>query len=491
MNFENIRRLPDIYPRCPEYNDPKTIEELMPYLESIARRPYHEPDPGLHASWNLKKTDIVLVRPDNWYEKLIIDSTKSILEKYNCQYDIEMIDRGPIPTLTGEDEVPFFLEKNPEIMRNLDRYREVVREGKYNKIIEGFGGPILPKTRVEICRYPFYTPEMLASPAFRFPDEILYAIDGWTWSKICRARRIRIIDPEGTDLTYSNRDEYYNADRTDYNDEAIRDWVVQDLIPRYRTFQPGHVMARPRFITPSEDARGVIAGTMNHIGPFPYIKMKVDRARVYDFDGGGKFGDDLRRVEAETKDVQYLLNPGRGMLYWWEAAIGTNPKIHRPRKDYTKGGVCALYERMRSGVIHLGFGTVQSTLQQTWARKEGLLVSHFHVHLYFPTVILEMADGQTELLIQNGHLKALDDPNVRNIASKYGDPDRLLSEDWIPAVPGINMEGNYADYAEDPLDWTLTELKICRKFHPVYMKMIAPSDGTTIAHEGHHEHHHH
>ena len=490
MSFGNVRRLPGIYPRCPEYNEPKTIEELMPYLESVAKRPYHEPDPGLHASWNLKKTDIVLLRPDNWCEKLCVDASEAILDKNACEYEVDVIDRGTLPTLTGEDEVPYYLERNPQIMRNLDRYREVVKEGKYNKIIEGYGGPILPKTRVEICRFPFYTPEMLASPAFLFPDELLYAIDEWTWRKICQAKRVRITDPEGTDLTYSNKDEYYNQHRTDYNDDAIREWVVPDLIPRYRTYQPGHIMARPRFITPSEDARGVIAGTMNHIGAFPYISMKVEKARIYDIRGGGKYGDDLRKVEAETRDTQYLLNPGKGMLYWWEAAIGTNPMIHRPRKDYTKGGVCALYERTRSGIIHMGFGTVQSTLQQTWARKEGLLVSHFHVHLYFATVILEMADGHTELLIENGHLKALDDNYVRGIARKYGNPDTLLSEAWIPAVPGINMEGDYAEYANDPLDWTLTELKICRKFHPLYMKMIAPGNGASMVHEGHHEHHH-
>jgi hypothetical protein len=27
---------------------------------------------------------------------------------------------------------------------------------------------------------------------------------------------------------------------------------------------------------------------------------------------------------------------------------------------------------------------------------------------------------------------ALDDPEVRKIAEKYGDPDELLREDWVP-----------------------------------------------------------
>jgi hypothetical protein len=98
-----------------------------------------------------------------------------------------------------------------------------------------------------------------------------------------------------------------------------------------------------------------------------------------------------------------------------------------------------------------------------------------------------MADGSTELLIEDGRLKALDAPEVRELAARYGDPDAMLSEDWVPAIPGINMEGDYyKDYANDPTDWTLTELHICEKWHNLYMKMVAPTSGAN----GHqHDHH--
>jgi hypothetical protein len=35
-------------------------------------------------------------------------------------------------------------------------------------------------------------------------------------------------------------------------------------------------------------------------------------------------------------------------------------------------------------------------------------------------------------VVEDGHLMALDAPEVREIAAKYGDPDDLLAEDWIP-----------------------------------------------------------
>ena len=54
---------------------------------------------------------------------------------------------------------------------------------------------------------------------------------------------------------------------------------------------------------------------------------------------------------------------------------------------------------------------------------------HRDWQMYFPTLIL---DG--EVLVDKGHLTVLDDPEIRRLASKFGDPDQLLSEDWIPPL---------------------------------------------------------
>ena len=45
--------------------------------------------------------------------------------------------------------------------------------------------------------------------------------------------------------------------------------------------------------------------------------------------------------------------------------------------------------------------------------------------LNHPTV---KVDG--EVIIENGHLLALDDPDIRAIAAKCGDPDELLKQSW-------------------------------------------------------------
>ena len=460
-------------PRCPPFVDVTSVEDLLPYVESVARRPYG--GIGLHVGWDLHAGERILVRTDSWYDPMCVEAVVRTLEKFGCDVTVDHEDRGTPRRLDGHEEVEIFLNLTREIsLEWMDQWREIERSGKYDKLLWGFGGPVLSDSTLKVQRLPFMSKEMLATPANTIPLEVLRAIDEWTWDMFRQARRVRVTDPEGTDLTYTNHDEYFNTDRTEINPELLDLWVPSNA-SLWRTYLPGHVPAKSIFPTTLDDAEGVIAGTMNHIGPFPRISMSVERGMITEIREGGLFGDKLRALKEETDDVRYPGNPNPGLMNLWEVAVGTNPKVHRIRENFLTGWNCGLFERMRSGVIHLGFGTVISTDLERQAAAEGKKVGHWHVHLYFPTVRMEMADGSEQLLIEDGRHKALDDERVREIAAKYGDPDVLLSEDWIPAVPGLNMDGDYfRDYASDPTDWTLTELHVCRKWHNLFMKMVAP-----------------
>ena len=81
-------------------------------------------------------------------------------------------------------------------------------------------------------------------------------------------------------------------------------------------------------------------------------------------------------------------------MWWWEASIGTNPHIHRPRKDFPSGFVNCLYERVRSGVSQIGFGTIISSMAERKSARMGHLAGHWHVHLYFPTYPASEAQRQ-------------------------------------------------------------------------------------------------
>lgn len=466
-------------PRCPPFVEVNGVDDLLPYLDAVARRPYSQ---GLHAAWDLQPGERVLLHVSNWHHPWCVEAAERILERYGCTVEVHHEDRGPVPTFHGHDEVEYYLKRTKELMRWMDDWEKLDDEGRYDKILQGYGGPILAERHTKIQRMPFITPEMVASPAHTYPYEVLEALDRWTWWRITHAAEIRITDPEGTDIRYTNRAEYYDADRRYYAEEWMRVWYPQN-VPFSRDYLPGHVWGRPSFHIPGEDGEGVIAGTMNHIGLFPRIAMRLERSRITEILGGGQFGDKLREVADRTADVHYPGFEQPGLLQWWEASIGTNPKIHRPREGFGEGFNCGLYERMRSGVIHIGYGTPISSGLEREADRQGLEVGHFHVHLYFPTVEVTYQDGSRENVVEDGRLSALDAPEIRELAARRGNPDELLREDWVPAVPGLNMDGDYfRDYAQDPEAWTQAELQICRRWHHLYMKMVSAEASTHECH---------
>jgi hypothetical protein len=60
-----------------------------------------------------------------------------------------------------------------------------------------------------------------------------------------------------------------------------------------------------------------------------------------------------------------------------------------------------------------------------------------------------------------------------------GDPDRLLAEDWVPEIPGINAPGNYmTDYAPDPwkVAWPVVQQAASGKYKHYFPR---PSNKTT------------
>lgn len=468
-NYKTPPLIDKVKPVCPPFIEIEKPEDLVPYIEAVAERPYNH---GLHAGWDLKPGEKVLLRVDNWHDPMVVEACKLVLEKYEVDYEVMEVDKGPIVRWKGHDEVEYYLARTKELAEWMDEWEKMENEKKYDKLLWGYGGPVLRADHVKIQRNLFITKELTASPAHTIPFEIIDAIDKWTWDRIRNAKEIRIQDPEGTDLTYTNHDDYYDSKREFYNPDLVNQFWAGNT-DFGKTYLPGHVLGRPWLYIPKEDAEGVIAGTTNHIGPVPWTQLVVKKGKIVEINEGGEFGDKLRKLKEETDHLQYPGFPDKGLFRWWEASIGTNPHIHRPRQDFLKGWVNCLYERVRSGVIHIGFGTIISSALERKAAQMGLPVGHWHIHLYFPTVTAEMVGGGTETIIKDGRLLALDDPDIRKIAAKHGDPDLLLNESWIPAIPGINMKGDYwKHYANDPEKWILTELNICKNYHPLFMEMV-------------------
>jgi len=216
----------------------------------------------------------------------------------------------------------------------------------------------------------------------------------------------------------------------------------------------------------ASDATGTIGGTLNHAGPFPRIRVSINKASAGGIEGGGQYGQTWRQALSKWADLQLPGHPGPGVNKLWEVAIGTNVKGIRAKSFLTEGGS---WERSRSGVIHWGMGSrtgfvMGVQIPQQYATFEAehpdAPGGHVHIHTYFTTIEVEKANGQKALLINKGRLTALDDPKVRQVAAKYGDPDVLLREIWIPAMPGINVPGDYmTEYGTNPVPYIQKEIE--------------------------------
>jgi hypothetical protein len=311
---------------------------------------------------------------------------------------------------------------------------------EYDLLVWGPGGPVA-ESEVQHHRYeriPWQRTETLNTGYATFPKELWNAIDHKTTEMIRRAETIHLTDPEGTDLTFTNH----------FDDDG-------EYVPREF---PGHVFGHRTFPKAETDTSGVIAGTLNHVNAFPHIELEIEGGKVVDIHGGGEYGELWREALEVTEQYQYHRYPDTGLFWLWEMAIGTNPKMVRPSsKDLSTFNFTA-NERFRSGIIHCGFGTLTGSEIERRAEEAGIPWGHVHVHLLFPTFEATTAAGETYKVIDDGHLTALDDPEIREIAAKYGDPDQLLTEDWIPGIPGVNEAGSYEeDYAADPLSWLQQE----------------------------------
>lgn len=417
-------------------------------LLSVAR--YIRDDPELRRTaagfigyGSTQPGDRVLVAVDSAYDSRVYDAVATSLREKGASVDVVVLDAGQDYEAAEDEEVRTVMRRepwdnNPRRWEGVPWIERLAVERGYDLLVHGKGGGI-PATEHRYEAIPWIRTDQFLSQATTFPRDLHVLINTKLWDtfRVTGVGGIvHLTDPEGSDLTYTLHKEYFDGTRRGYTD-----------VPWW-----GHVMGHgPTPILPEEDAHGVIAGTTNHVSrPFPRIEVELARGRVEAIRGGGGYGEAWRALHREAEGTKYPSFPDTGLFWLWEVAIGTNPKISRPRGiSRVSSGGCE-WERRRSGVIHCGFGTRWRGAEERWAGENGLLYGHLHVHLLFPTLTITTLTGEVVPVIQSGHLSVLDDPEVRALASKYGEPDDVLREDWIPAVPGVNAPGLYEEYAADP-----------------------------------------
>jgi hypothetical protein len=282
-----------------------------------------------------------------------------------------------------------------------------------------------------------------------------------------KAAAVRITDPEGTDLSWDVTEE----EATLWERGAWIPWhIIGSTIEGIRFAQ-----VRPAFGGKPDGSlkdfaphaarhfpsiNGVISGTVNHTGFYPHIRLRLEGGKITSIEGGGEYGDRFRAIVDRFKDVRYPGYPSPGYHFINDATIGSNPKTFRSVEGLWHTALPWVGlgpERYRAGVIHFGFGAEHEDPEFVkFGRENQAPVKHMaHIHSYFPNYdIKDRATGEWIPVIDKGWLTLLDDPEVRRLGSTLGNPDDLLSYDWIPAMPGINHPGDYQkDYASDPVAW--------------------------------------
>ena len=456
-------------PRYLRLRKPKTVEEMMPKARELVNQPPGQFFFALKPSYDVKPGDKILFVVLREYDPMVIEAVCRAMREMGARVDVLTLDAGqvgPPEELAAHEAISIGLEEEDysyyyTMITDLIRIptgQALVDLEKYDKIISGAAGP-KPKVTFPWHRFSCVALADFAGPLIDTPSDLQRLINQKTWAQILSCASLRMTDPEGTDVQWTN-----------YDDQ--------------RPYLEDHLLARPYNIGVGfggkDDCAGVVAGTINHIGAFPHCKAYIEGGQVVNVEGGGRYGEvwrekleayrnlklpplPLRPYDPEGGPTFEIADPG--FFVFWEAAIGTVPGVGRlPTEALHQHYSNFLHDRMRSGYIHNGFGPAGG-----WHKaliEAGLPWAHVHIHCMFPTLEGKTSSGEKVVIVNKGHLTSLDDPEVRSLASKYGNPDELLTEAWIPGVPGINVPGDYMkDYGQDPLSW----LKKEAMEHPIWI----------------------
>ena len=457
-------------PRHPSYlrqSRTDDLEALMPIARAHLARKY-----GRSALGDIKPSDQLLIVTYPHQNDVVFEALRrSMLEMGVSRVDrVNMTDLGmeveEYSAADGwreiTDRLPPMIESGVEFnvaAAALKRYLDD-RPG-YTGVYAGEAGrPHWQRAASKKLRnnWVYATYEDFISRANGYPDEIWRLVDWKLVNAFRDASAVRITSPEGTDIGWE-----VTAEQAALWPKGayISGHILGSTIQGIRFGHPVDTFLREaKILMPT--LNGVVAGTSNHTGYYPHIKVFIERGMIRRIEGGGKYGDLWRDVVETYKDVEYPGFPYKGWAYFNDASIGTNPKSYRQIETLWKynDSWTNLPERAQAGVVHFGFGAEH--WDQTflaYAKKNKLPTMHFpHVHNIFATYeIKHRATGEWVKLIDKGRLTMFDDPQVVRLANVLGD-SKLLEYDWIPALPGINYPGDYfKDYANDPVAWIRRE----------------------------------
>ncbi len=245
----------------------------------------------------------------------------------------------------------------------------------------------------------------LVSEFSRFPAEILYAMALRDYEIVRNGKILTITDPKGTDIVaaISNSPDDFLAAGSGFN-------------------QRFGFQNKGTFIVPGTIVGGRFWSDVNGVAYFDLIELVADspsKAPKWEVSNGY-----VTHVEGPgTEAWARMIKEDKKASLFSEIMWAYNPKLDLAEVWPENEPVTR-----RGGVLHMAMGQPASRAQGKVEKAS----THKHVHthgvLVKPTVIV---DGK-HVILKEGHIMALDDPKIREIAAKYGDPDKVLAEVPVP-----------------------------------------------------------
>jgi len=346
--------------------------------------------------------------------------------------------------------LPEYLDKHPEVKHffaftGAGAFSDAINEEKHGKKFLG--------------NFVYIKAADLLSDAPNFPPDVWGLVE----EKILRPRPfisdVTFQDPEGTNLHWM---------------------LTREQAQKWTGFGGGgdgasnHISIYPSSQRSTLDKGAVIVAHANHTGLYPSMTVRLDsHGLVQSVEDGARTGDLFRMLvnDPRFKNARFPSSPEPGYWFLMQDGFATNPKFVRSMGDMMDGAqqMSNLMERNRAGVQHFAFtyGPIGGgdKEDEAYAKAHGLpyggLEHNAHMHNYFGTVKWRLSDtGEWITISEKGYIKAFDDPEVRALASRYGDPDLIFRYEWIPSIPGVNVPGDYKkDFAGDPWGYLMREWK--------------------------------
>lgn len=229
-------------------------------------------------------------------------------------------------------------------------------------------------------------PELLTSKWATYPPQLLELIGRKVEEELQAESTIILSNNIGTSLIFD-----YDVVRSPF----ARNWSVF----------PGNI--RFRMVPKDRGVEGIIVTSNIFSGRVPRTEIHIGQSQVVELDASARLANAVRTATAQG-----------GFL---EVSFGVNPKAF-PLPAAVSGFSSLLWSyyaaTQRSGVVSVSLGP--------WAENEGRLP----LAMYFGL----LNAGGPRILIDLGHLTALDDAEVQELAEQLGSVEELLQEDWIPSL---------------------------------------------------------